>query len=187
LRRYLFAVDHLSAWVGKGFATLVVILTAIVCYDVITRKLFNARNQWASDMEYILYGIFFMMAGAYALSRNQMVRGDMFYRLWSVRTQAKVDLALYVLFFLPGILALVWSGWIFADFARVIGERSTTTPNGPLIWPFKYFIPISAGFLLLQGIVEMLRCAIAIRTGEWPERLSDVEETETRLAREAQL
>jgi len=163
------------------------VLTAVVCYDVITRKLFNARNQWASDSEYILYGVFFMMSGAYALSRGQMVRGDMFYREWSVRTQAKVDLILYFLFFLPGILALVWSGWFFADFARVINERSTTTPNGPLIWPFKFFIPISAVFMLIQGIAEMIRCVQAIRDGEWPPRLADVEETETRLAREAQL
>jgi TRAP-type mannitol/chloroaromatic compound transport system permease small subunit len=158
-----------------------------VSYDVITRKLWSQRNDWAFDTSYILYGTLFMMAGAYTLSRNGHVRGDMLYREWSVKRQAAVDNCLYLLFFFPGIIVMVWSGLDFANFARLINERSTVTPNGPLIWPFKYVIPLAGAFMLLQGIVELIRSVQAFRTGVWPERLSDVEETETRLARESQL
>lgn len=187
MTRYLILVDHLSAWVGKTFGWMIVALTAVVAYDVIMRYLFSAPTQWGFDASYILYGTLFMMAGAYTLSRNGHVRGDMFYRKWPVRTQAAVDLLLYLAFFLPGILALVWAGEQFANISRLVNERSFSSPNGPIIWPFKYVIPIAAFFMLLQGLVEILRCIEALRTDEWPERLSDVEETETRLARESQM
>lgn len=154
---------------------------------MLTRKFLNQRNQWAFDTSYMLYGVLFMMAGAYTLARNGHVRGDVFYRGWSVRTQATVDLVLYFAFFLPGIAALIWAGWNFAYFAYVVNERSPVTPDGPYVWPFKFFIPIAAGLMLLQGVAEVIRAIQAIQTGEWPERLSDVEETETRLARESQM
>jgi TRAP-type mannitol/chloroaromatic compound transport system permease small subunit len=134
-----------------------------------------------------MYGTLFMLAGAYALSRNAMVRGDIWYRGWPVRTQATVDLVLYFVFFLPGIIALVWAGSDFALQAFRFQERSANCPNGPFIWPFKFVMPIGAAFLLLQGLVEIVRCAEAVRTGAWPRRYADVEETETRLARESQL
>jgi TRAP-type mannitol/chloroaromatic compound transport system permease small subunit len=187
LQRYLFAIDRLSAWVGKTFAWLIIPLTAITTYDIIARKLFSAPTEWAYDVSYILYGALFMMAGAYTLSRNGHVRGDIFYRNWPVRRQAWTDLVLYFLFFLPGVIALVWAGVEFAEISRRFNERSPSSPGGPIIWPFKYVIPAAGFFMLLQGIVEMIRCGQAIRTGAWPARLSDVEETETRLARESQV
>jgi TRAP-type mannitol/chloroaromatic compound transport system permease small subunit len=187
MRRVLFTVDQLSTWVGKTFGWCIVALTLIVAYDVIMRYLFRAPTRWAFDASYILYGTLFMMAGAYTLSRNGHVRGDMFYRTWSVRTQATVDLVCYILFFFPGIIALVWSGYNFAEQSRLLNERSSSSPGGPIIWPFKFVIPIAGFFMLLQGIVELIRVVQALRTGEWPARLSDVEETETRLARETQV
>lgn len=187
MKRYLFLVDSISTWTGKLVGWSIVVLTLTVSYDVLTRKFLNQRNQWAFDTSYMLYGTLFMVAGAYALARNGHVRGDLFYRNWPVRTQAAVDLLLYVLFFLPGIIALVWAGWNFAQFAMVLNERSPVTPDGPYVWPFKFAIPLAGALLLLQGLVEMVRCVEALRTGTWPERLSDVEETETRLARESQL
>jgi TRAP-type mannitol/chloroaromatic compound transport system permease small subunit len=187
VRRVLFFIDHVSAWLGKAFGWAIVALTLVVAYDVLMRYLFSSPTQWAFDVSYILYGTLFMMAGAYTLSRNGHVRGDMFYRKWPVRMQAAVDLLLYLAFFLPGILALVWAGAQFANVSRLVNERSFSSPGGPIIWPFKYVIPIAGFFMLLQGLVEILRCIQAIRTGEWPERLSDVEETETRLARESQM
>jgi TRAP-type mannitol/chloroaromatic compound transport system permease small subunit len=187
VRSFLFGVDRFNTFVGKAFGWCILLMTLAVSYDVLTRKFLNARNQWAFDVTYMLYGILFMMAGAYTLSRNGHVRGDIFYRNWSVRTQAKVDLVLYFLFFLPGIVALIWAGWNFAYFAYVLNERSPVTPDGPLVWPFKFFIPIAAALMLLQGVTEVIRAVQALRTGVWPERLSDVEETETRLARESQM
>lgn len=207
MTRYLLAVDRFSAWVGKAFGWAIVLLTLIVGVSVIFRYLFRITTvgqlginpssnlawpfvwffDWAFDTSFILYGTLFMMAGAYTLSRNGHVRGDMFYREWSVRTQAIVDLICYLTFFLPGILALVYSGWQFAEMSRLFNERSPSTPGGPVIWPFKFIIPLAGLAMLLQGAVEIVRCIETIRTGVWPQRLSDVEETETRLAQETQV
>lgn len=187
MKRYLFLVDNISAWVGKLFGWTILLLVLIVAYDVFMRKVLSAPTRWAFDASYMLYGTLIMMAGAYTLSRNGHVRGDMFYRGWSVRTQARVDLLLYVLFFFPGVIALVWSGWQFAEVSRAVNERSFSTPGGPIIWPFKFIIPLAGFFMLAQGVVEVIRILQAMRTGVWPERLSDVEETETRLAKESQL
>ena len=187
MRRYLFLVDQISALVGKTFGWAILLLTLIVGYDVIARYVFRAPTRWAFDVSYILYGTLFMMAGAYTLSRNGHVRGDMFYRQWSVRRQAATDLVLYVLFFFPGIIALVWSGWQFAEVSRAVNERSFSSPGGPIIWPFKYVIPFAGLMMFVQGLVEVVRIIQALQTGQWPERLSDVEETETRLAKESQM
>jgi TRAP-type mannitol/chloroaromatic compound transport system permease small subunit len=187
VQRVLFAVDHISTWVGKTFGWMIVGLTLVVAYDVIMRYVFRAPTRWAYDVSYMLYGTLFMFAGAYTLSRNAHVRGDMFYRNWSVRTQATVDLICYILFFLPGIAALVFSGFFFAEQSRLLNERSFSSPGGPIIWPYKFVIPLAGFFMLLQGSVEIVRVVQALRSGEWPPRLSDVEETETRLAQESQL
>jgi TRAP-type mannitol/chloroaromatic compound transport system permease small subunit len=187
LQRFLLLVDSLSAWVGKIFGWSIVVLTFVTCFEVMMRYVFRAPTDWAPDVSRFAFGALFMMAGAYALSRNAMVRGDMFYRSWPVRTQAGIDLLLYLLFFLPGMLALIGPGWDFAVQAFGFQERSANCPNGPFVWPFKFVIPIAAAFLLLQGIVEIVRCVQALRTGEWPPRYADVEETETRLAQESQL
>ncbi len=187
MTRYLLLVDHLSAWIGKTFAWSILLLTLVTSYDILTRKFLGASNQWAYDTSYMLYGTLFMLGGAYTLSRNAMVRGDMLYRTFPVRVQASLDLILYLLFFFPGVLALVWSGFQFAEASRLLNERSTVTPNGPIIWPFKYVIPLAGLALLVQGIAEVVRTIQALHVGAWPRRLADVEETETRLAREEAL
>ncbi len=191
MRRLLFSIDQISAWVGKSFAWLILVMTLFISYDILTRKFVPAlalpAQVCAFDWEYMLYGTLFMMAGAYTLSRNAMVRGDMFYATWPVRTQAAVDLSLFIVFFLPGIIALVGPGWDFAVQAFRFQERSANCPNGPYVWPFKFVIPIAGGLMLLQGLAEMVRASEALRTGAWPLRYSDVEETETRLAQESQL
>jgi TRAP-type mannitol/chloroaromatic compound transport system permease small subunit len=180
-------VDSLSAWVGKIFGWSIVVLMVVTCVEVFLRYVLRAPTDWAPDVSRFAFGTLFMMAGAYTLSRNAHVRGDMFYRQWPVRTQAAVDIALYLLFFFPGIIALVISGIDFANFARGVNERSSISPGGPIVWPYKYVIPIAGVLMVLQGIVEVVRATIALKTGMWPERLSDVEETETRLAQESQL
>jgi TRAP-type mannitol/chloroaromatic compound transport system permease small subunit len=186
MQRFLLSIDRLSMLVGHVVSWSIVLLTGVVVYSILMRRFFDDPPLWSFDAAYMLYGVLFMMGGAYALSRNAHVRGDMFYREWSPRTQAIVDLTLYIVFFYPGILALVWSGWEFAEISRARNEYSNASPGGPLIWPFKYVIPVSAFFMLVQGVVETIRCVIAIRDGYWPQRLADVEETETRLAKESQ-
>lgn len=186
MQRVLFTIDRISTWVGKSFAWLVVLLTFVVSYDILATKFLQAPTNWAYDVSIALYGTLFMMGGAYALARNAHVRGDIFYRNWPVRRQAAVDLTLYILFFFPGILALVSVGAQWAALSWSIKELSSQSPIQTPVYHFKTVIPLAAGFLLLQGVAEFIRCIIALRDGAWPPRLSDVEETESRLAKESQ-
>lgn len=174
----LLGIDRFSAAVGKLFAWSVVVLTLAVAYEVIARKLFRAPTNWGYDAAYILYGTLFMMAGAYALSRNGHVRGDFLYRNWPARRQAGMDLALYLLFFMPAIGAFIYSGWGFFHVSYLQNERSMFSPSGPVIWPFKGLIPLVGVLMLLQGLAEIARCIACLRDGAWPQRLSDVQEME---------
>jgi TRAP-type mannitol/chloroaromatic compound transport system permease small subunit len=178
MQRLLILVDQISTWVGHAFSWCILILTFAVSYEVFSRYVLKHPTTWAYDTAYILYGTLFMMAGAYALSRNAHVRGDFLYRTWRPRVQAGLDLVLYFLFFFPGIFALVYSGYGFAKLSWMMNEHSSFTPGGPPIYPFKTVIPIAAAFLALQGIAEVIRCVICLRTGKWPRRLHDVEELE---------
>ena len=150
------------------------------------RYVVGAPTTWAFDASYILYGTLFMMAGAYTLCRNGHVRGDFLYRTWPPRMQASMDLALYFLFFFPGILAFIYSGYNFAALSWQMREHSAFSPAGPPIYPFKTLIPVTGVLLLVQGIAEVIRCVLCLRTGAWPQRLHDVEELESVVIREAQ-
>ncbi|MFN0317340.1 MAG: TRAP transporter small permease subunit [Burkholderiales bacterium] len=176
MNRYLLAVDRLNGRIGKAFAWCIVGLTVMVCYDVLVRYVWRAPTSWGLDVSLMFYGALFMMAGGYTLSRNGHVRGDVLYRFLSPRVQASLDLALYLLFFIPGISALAWFGVGFATDSWAMLEQSQTTSNGLPIYPLKTIIPIAGALLLVQGIAEIVRCVICIRTGEWPVRLQDVEE-----------
>lgn len=182
----LLAVDRFNAGVGKLFAWSIVALTCVITYEVISRRVMGAPTTWAFDASYMLYGLLFMSAGAYTLSRNGHVRGDFLYRQWAPRTQATLDLILYIFFFFPGILALIYAGWVFFDLSFQTKEVSSFSPDGLLLWPFKLIIPITGVLMTMQGVVEVLRCVICIRTGEWPQRQSDVEETEQLILAEAE-
>jgi TRAP-type mannitol/chloroaromatic compound transport system permease small subunit len=177
MQRVLLWIDRLNAYIGQAFGWSILALTLVVCYEVLARYLFGAPTTWAFDTSYMLYGALFMMAGAYTLSRNAHVRGDFLYRTWSPRRQAWMDLVLYLIFFFPGILALVIAGTIEADRSWLLDERTNSPATAPL-YPFKTLIPVVGVLMLLQGLVEFVRCIICIRTGKWPQRLRDVEETE---------
>jgi TRAP-type mannitol/chloroaromatic compound transport system permease small subunit len=184
INRFIYGVDVLSRTVGHAFAWCLMILTMGTCYEVFVRYVLRAPTSWAFDMSYTMYGAMFFMAGAYALSRGAHVRADMFYRLWAPRAQATVELVLYVLFFFPGILALVFSGWDYGFNSMRIREVSVNSPAGVPIWPLKMLIPFGAGLLALQGVAEVLRCIQCIRDNRWTPRLHDVEELEKQLIEE---
>jgi TRAP-type mannitol/chloroaromatic compound transport system permease small subunit len=186
MKKFLFFIDSLSLWVGKSFAWLILILTLGISYEVFARYIFRAPTSWAFDFSYINYGALFLMAGAYALSRNGHVRADVFYRFWQPRTQAKMDLLLYVIFFLPAVLAFMYSGYKYAEMSVRFREVSIFSPAGVPVFPLKALIPIAGFLLLVQGIAEVIRCVLCIRQGTWPERLHDVEETESVIIREKQ-
>lgn len=187
MNRMLFFIDSLSAWIGKAFAWCILVLTFATCYEVFVRYVLNAPTVWAFDMSVQMYGALFMMAGAYTLSRNGHVRGDVLYRLLPLRGQAGIDLVLYFLFFLPGVLALIYYGAGFAKDSWFYQEVSWNSPARIQIYFFKTLIPISGFFLLLQGFAEVMRCIVCIRTGAWPPRLHDVEETETMILHEREV
>jgi TRAP-type mannitol/chloroaromatic compound transport system permease small subunit len=184
MTRLLHFIDSLSAWVGKAFAWCIVILTFSTCYEVFVRYVLNAPTVWAFDISVQMYGALFMMAGAYALSQDAHVRGDVIYRLLSRRTQAGIDLALYILFLMPGAMALIFYGYGFAADSWFYKEVSWSSPARIQIYFFKTLIPVSGTLVFLQGFAESVRCVICLRTGSWPARLHDVQETETMLMNE---
>ena len=184
LNRLIYAIDQLSKSVGHAFAWCIVILTLGTCYEVAVRYLLNNPTSWAFDLSYLMYGAVFYMAGAYTLSRAGHVRADMFYRKWRPRTQAVVEMTLYVGFFFPGILALVVAGSAYGVESMRIGEVSVNSPAGVPIWPLKMMIPFGAALIAIQGLAELLRCVVCLREGEWPARLHDVEELETQILKQ---
>jgi len=177
MRDLLMRVDRLSTWLGQAFAWTIVLLALGISWEVFSRYVLNKPHAWALDAQIMLYGTLFMMAGAYTLAKNGHVRGDVLYGFFRARTQAWVDLILYVLFFLPGIVALTWAGWDFANTSLAIREQTFSAEPLPL-YPFKFIIPFAGALLLLQGIVEIVRCLQCIQTGDWPSREEDVEEVD---------
>ena len=181
MTRFIFLVDLLTAWVGKAFSWCILLLTFGVGYEVFVRYALRNPTAWAFDISYMMYGTLFMMAGAYTLSRDGHVRGDVIYRLWKPRTQAIVEFILYFLFFFPGVLALIIAGADYASDSWFYSEVSVMSPANVPIFQFKTIIPVAGGLLFLQGLAQVCRCIICMRTGAWPAHLEDVEEMETVL------
>ncbi len=186
MTRFIFIIDALSTWVGKAFAWLILVLTLGISYEVFVRYVLRAPTSWAFDFSYINYGALFLMAGAYTLARNGHVRADVLYRFWPPRRQASMDLVLYILFFIPAVLAFIYSGWNYAAFSVRFREVSIFSPAGVPVFPLKALIPVTGVLLLLQGIAEICRCILCIQTGVWPRRMHDVEETELIILAEKQ-
>lgn len=184
METYIRLADKLSAWFGKAFAWCVMVMTIGVAYEVFARYLFNRPTAWAFDLTYMMYGTMFMMAGAYALSRDSHVRGDFVYRLWKPRVQASIELVLYFIFFFPGVLALVFAGWRYAGRSWRYLEVSVMSPANIPIYQFKSVIVAAGVLLVIQGIAQVFRCIITIRTGAWPTKEADVEEMEAVLQKE---
>jgi len=186
MKKVLIIIDSLNLWIGKSFAWLILVLTLGISYEVLVRYVFRAPTTWAFDFSYINYGALFLMAGAYTLSRNGHVRADVLYRFWQPRTQAMMDLVLYIIFFLPAVLAFMYSGYKFAEMSVRFREVSIFSPAGVPVFPLKTLIPVTGVLLFIQGFAEIVRCILCIKTGVWPARLHDVEETESVIIREQQ-
>ena len=184
MNKFLFTIDRLSTFVGTAFSWLIVSLTFLITYEVFARYTLDAPHDWAFDMMIQMYGMLFMMAGAYTLSKKGHVRGDVLYGFLPERVQATSDLILFLAFFLPGVIALIWAGYIYAGESWVIWERSSITADGPPLYHFKTFIPIAGAFVLLQGIVEIVRCVQCLKNGKWASREEDVEEVDVEKLKE---
>ena len=178
MQKLLLTVDKISTFAGKTFSWLIVSLTFLITWEVFSRYALSAPHAWAFDAMIMMYGTLFMMSGAYTLSKNGMVRGDVLYGFFPPRVQASIDLTLYFVFFLPGVTALCWAGYRYAGESWAIWEHSSITAEGPPIYPFKTVIPVAGFFLLVQGIVEIIRCIRCLKDGRWPSRIEDVEEVD---------
>lgn len=177
MQRILLSIDKLSTFMGHLFSWLIIALTALITWEVYSRYVLNKPHAWALDAQIMLYGTLFMLAGAYTLAKNGHVRGDVLYGFFQPRTQATIDLVLYILFFIPGIIALTYAGWSFAQESAAIREQTFSAEALP-IYPFKFMIPLAGFLLLLQGIVEIVRCLQCLQAGQWPSREEDVEEVD---------
>ena len=184
MQKLLLAVDRLSTWVGQACSWLILVLTLLISWEVFSRYALDNPHPWAFDVMSMMYGTLFMTAGAYTLSKNGHVRGDVLYGFFPPRLQAGLDLALYILFFIPGVFALAWAGYNFAAESWAINEHSNVTANGPPVYPFKTVIPIAGAILLAQGLVEIVRCIVCLKQGEWPSRGHDVEEVDVEKLKE---
>jgi TRAP-type mannitol/chloroaromatic compound transport system permease small subunit len=184
MQNLLLFIDKVSTWVGQFFSWLIVALTFMISWEVFSRYFLDNPHAWAFDVMSMMYGSLFMMAGAYTLSKNGHVRGDVLYGFFPPRLQAWFDLILYFLFFIPGVFALAYAGYGFAADSWAINEHSNVTANGPPVYPFKTILPIAGAFLLAQGIVEIVRCIVCIQQGEWPKRGDDVDEVDVEKLKE---
>ncbi len=178
MQKLLLAVDRVSTFVGQFFSWLIVALTLMISWEVFSRYVLDHPHAWAFDVMIMMYGTLFMMAGAYTLAKAGHVRGDVLYGFFEPRTQAAIDLILYIVFFIPGVFALTYAGYFFAAESWAIHESSTITAEGPPLYPFKTMLPLAGAFLLAQGIVEIIRCVICLQVGEWPSRAGDVQEVD---------
>ncbi len=177
MQRFLLTVDKLSTWLGKFTAWAAVALTMLISAEVFSRYVLNVPHAWVLDAQIMLYGTMFMCAGAYTLAKAGHVRGDVLYGFFRPRTQASIDLLLYIVFFLPGIVALTWAGWTYANDSLAMREQTFNADPLP-VYPFKFVIPLAGAMLLLQGLVEIVRCVLCLRDGAWPAREEDVEEVD---------
>ncbi len=184
MQKILLAVDKLSTVIGQAFSWLIVALTLMISWEVFSRYALDNPHPWAFDVMSMMYGTLFMMAGAYTLSKNGHVRGDVLYGFFPPRLQAGLDLTLYILFFIPGVVALAWAGYGFAAESWAINEHSNVTANGPPVYPFKTIIPLAGAILLAQGLVEIVRCIVCLQLGQWPSRGQDVEEVDVEKLKE---
>ena len=184
MQKLLLFIDKVSTWVGHAFSFFIVGLTLLVSWEVFSRYALDQPHAWAFDVMIMLYGTLFMMAGAYTLAKNGHVRGDVLYGFFPPRTQATIDLTLYIVFFMPGVIALTWAGYTYAAESWAIKESSNITAGGPPYYPFKTVIPLAGAFILVQGIVEIVRCVICLRRGEWSSREADVEEVDVEKLKE---
>lgn len=173
----LHTADGISTWVGKAFSWLIVVLMLLVVAEVFKRYALNAPTAWIFDASNMLYGTLFMMGGAYTLAQDGHVRGDFLYGNFKPRTQASIDLVLYVLFFLPGIAALTWSGWTYFQDSLAIREQTFNADPLP-VYPFKFMIPLAGALVLMQGVSEIIRCLVCLKTGIWTPRLKDAQESD---------
>jgi TRAP-type mannitol/chloroaromatic compound transport system permease small subunit len=184
MQNLLLFIDKISTWVGQFFSWLIMALTFLISWEVFSRYVLDNPHPWAFDVMSMMYGSLFMMAGAYTLSKNGHVRGDVLYGFFPPRLQAWLDLTLYIVFFIPGVVALAYAGYGFAAESWAINEHSNITANGPPVYPFKTILPIAGAFLLAQGLVEIVRCIVCIQQGEWPKRGDDVDEVDVEKLKE---
>ena len=175
LLRTIRAIDWFTDRTGSLVAWLTVPMVAAVTYEVISRYVFSAPTIWSFDVTYMLYGTLFMLGAAFALHKGAHIRTDFFWEQFSIRKKGLIDTISYVVFFFPSLAMLFLISWNEAIYAFEINETSDQTAWRPLLWPFKFVVPIACLLLLIQGVSELLKSIYMVRTGVELEHKEKVE------------
>jgi TRAP-type mannitol/chloroaromatic compound transport system permease small subunit len=133
----------------------------------VSRYVFDSPTLWAYDMTFMLYGTFFMMGAAYTLQQKGHIRTDALYGAWSVKRQGWTDAACYLLLFFPAMIAFLIVTWDYFTLSYSQDERNVTSSWMPIIYPFKFVMPVATALLLSQGVSEFLKSVYAAVKGEW--------------------
>ena len=165
LKTILKGFDWISEWTGRIFVWLIIPLTVVVVYEVISRRVFNAPHIWATEVTNYIYGPHFMLAAAYTLLYKSHVSIDIIYGRYSPRTRGILDIITYLVFFFPFCIIVFYQGILFAQTSWSIGETSESAALRvvPLI---KTVIPVTFGLILIQGVANFIRSIMLIFRGK---------------------
>lgn len=161
-------LDRITSIAGNIVGWMLIPMILSLAYEVVARYAFGAPTIWAYDMTFMLYGAFFMLGSSYTLKHKGHIRTDMFYDNWSPKKQALVDLACYLILFYPFVLIFTIVGWEYFYKALTSNERFVSSPWMAITWPFKLTLPLTGFLLFIQGLSEVSKCLVAIRSNEWP-------------------
>jgi TRAP-type mannitol/chloroaromatic compound transport system permease small subunit len=168
MAKTILGIDLFSLRVGLIACWLTVPVFVSMFYEVVARHFFSSPTFWAYDISRMFAGAMFMLGAGYALSKGVHIRADFMYRNWSIRTQATIDLTLYILFYFPGLIGASWACYKYAYKSWSIMERSMDTSWMPLMYPIKFALFIGLVLLIIQGVSETLKCVYAVKNRRWP-------------------
>lgn len=164
MKNVLKVIDRISHWTGKITSFLIIIITAVILFEIVARYLFDKPTTWAFEISLALYGIYVALLGAYTLVTGGHVNVDILYSRLSSRAKAGVSLFSWLIFFL-WCGALVWTGWIRGVESLMIRESESTAFGCP-IYPVKLSLAVGGSLLFLQGLAGYIRNIFTFLTGE---------------------
>lgn len=148
-------LEWLNVRIGEFVAYWAVISVFVYYYEVIARYVFNSPTNWVHESMFLMYGMQYMLCGAYAYREDQHVRVDVFYTKFSPRGKAIADIVTSVFFF-TFILTMLWTGTRFALDA-INNNEVSFTEWGIQYWPVKLTLPIGAALMALQGLSKLIK------------------------------
>jgi TRAP-type mannitol/chloroaromatic compound transport system permease small subunit len=153
-------IEWVNTKAGEFVAYWAVISVFVYYYEVFARFLFNSPTNWVHESMFLMYGMQYMISGAYAYREDQHVRVDVVYSHLSVRGKAIADIVSSVFF----AITMLVTGWKFAADA-VRNTEISFTEWAVQYWPVKLCIPIGAALIVLQGVSKLLKDIMIVKRG----------------------